>query len=64
MTKFQLFAALAVQGEARITLIKGNAVICGILLSVEREDGSGSSFNVQIRTDAGHIRQVHIRTVD
>ncbi len=60
MTKYQLATLMFKVGTAYITL-KG---ISGILLSVEREDGSGSSFNVTIMEDDGTKVCIHIYTVD
>lgn len=65
MTKFQLFNLLA----AEYTMIhdfvsSGQFHYRGILRSIEREDGSGSSFNVTIDTGNGNGATFHIRTID
>jgi hypothetical protein len=58
MPKKLLFAMMGQSDTPHITL---NGV-AGILTSVQREDGSGDSFNVSIRTPNGQIRTIHIRT--
>ncbi len=64
MTKFQLFMAMATNGDAKLT-IKG---VTGIVVSVEREDGSGSSFNVtmHVRNKSGRSEQqrFYVKTID
>jgi hypothetical protein len=37
---------------------------CGLLLVLQREDGSGSSFNVTIQAEQGGYETFHLRTVD
>lgn len=59
MTKYTLFALLAMSGSA-VVEIQGHK---GYLMSVAREDGSGRSFNVSINTDNG-VRTFHVRTID
>lgn len=60
MTKFHLFSLLAQQGTALLTLPDGRSAI---LLGIEREDGSGSSFNLQVVVD-GRRESVYVRTID
>ncbi len=67
MTKYQLMQLLFATEQPIIT-ING---LTGTLVYIEREDGSGSSFNVAIRVEAelcGHtitrIVKNHVRTVD
>jgi hypothetical protein len=57
LSKWQLFGALG--GNAAITI---GGVGC-ILRSIEREDGSGSKFNLCVRRD-GIDHQVFCRTKD
>ncbi len=59
MTKYQLFALLAVHGTPTVT-IKG---VTGVLSAVMREDGSGSSFMVTLYTSNG-IVHLHVTTID
>lgn len=59
MTKFTLFSLLATD-RSQVVTISG---VRGILSAVQREDGSGSSFNVTLWTPHGY-KTVHVRTVD
>jgi hypothetical protein len=67
MTKFQLFMALTTKGAATISF-PDHFGVTGILQSVQREDGSGSSFNVTILrvTPSGrNVRETYyVRTID
>ena len=76
MTKFQLFSALAANSNSSDSVLK-TATFTGKVLKVEREDGSGSSFNVTLTTwnsftpgTAGfkrfvpEIKTVYVKTVD
>ena len=58
-TKSMLWSLLAAP-EPRTVTIKG---VTGIVSAVEREDGSGRSFNVTMNTKKGKVT-VHVRTVD
>ena len=66
MTKFQLFRLLS-QSGGHLTTVNG---VTGILCCVEREDGSGRSFNVKMRTLESGVNleqkcvMVHVRTID
>lgn len=60
MTKFQLFSLLAQKGTSSVQLNDGSV---GILTSIEREDGSGSSFMVRVNCQ-GVYRDFHVRTID
>lgn len=60
MTKFQLFAALAAPRLTGVINVNG---IEGVLSSIEREDGSGSSFNITLQTAVGMVC-VYLRTLD
>jgi hypothetical protein len=64
MTKWELFQALAAEHPmpSRLTDASGRQYV-GILRSIEREDGSGRSFNVRIATQSGNTT-LHIRTTD
>lgn len=59
MTKWQLFNLLTTHGTANIT-IKG---VTGILDSIQREDGSGSSFILILKVESG-FTHVYVRTID
>lgn len=59
-SKWELFSLLSKCGTANVT-ING---VAGILSSVEREDASGSKFNVRLwQSDGNHVN-VFVRTVD
>lgn len=57
--KFFLFAALAAPAGT-ITSLGG---VTGIVRSVDREDGSGSSFNVSMYVNNRAVT-VYVRTID
>lgn len=57
MTKHQLYSALT--GNGRISI---NGMAC-ILSSIQREDGSGSSFNLMVYHD-GKAYKCYCRTQD
>lgn len=63
MTKHQLstllFAQMSTVGSPTLT-IGGHT---GILQSIRREDGSGRSFLLELRTNKG-LETVYVRTVD
>jgi len=59
MGKWQLFGLLAQQGCKVVTL----GGLTGVVLGIGREDGSGSSFNVNLKTAHG-VRTVYVRTMD
>lgn len=74
MTKYQLMLALCGSNGADVSRSpnylsftdsrgKGH---CGLIQSVQREDGSGSSFNVSYRglTNGAVCTTVHVRTID
>jgi hypothetical protein len=64
MTKWQLFKALAGEYSSPRLFIDSNGIRhFGILQSIEREDGSGHSFNVRI-ADQSRQTTIHIRTID
>lgn len=61
-TKHQLFSLLATRGEADLLLPDKKV---RILQSIEREDGSGSSFNLKVwnSTDQKY-ETIYVRTID
>lgn len=61
MTKCQLFQALGGRGDASKVTIKG---VSGWISSVQREDGSGSSFNVTLYINITTSKTVYVRTID
>lgn len=60
MSREMLFLLLTAKGPVVATV----AGVKGIVLSVEREDGSGRAFNVTLRTADGMLRTVFVRTDD
>ena len=63
-TKWDLFRYLAGEYPLPVGLSDGAGVVhVGTLEAVEREDGSGRSFNVRIRNENGH-ETFHLRTQD
>ena len=60
MTKFQLMSLLFKSGHATFTY-KGEKLS---LLSVERESGSGNSFNLTVMMESGEYKKIYIRTID
>lgn len=65
MTKFNLMRLLFSNGAIAWKFTSsGGTVYRGYLLSVQREDGSGSSFNVEI-VDGDYKHHIfHLRTID
>lgn len=65
MTKFQIFALLTQEGSnaACVTDSRGYQW-WGIPRSVERESGSGRSFNVTIQLRNGQFKTIYVRTKD
>lgn len=60
-TKFQLFSLLGSKNTPVVT-ING---VTGVLNSIQREDGSGSSFNVRlVCTTTAQSKMVYVRTID
>lgn len=64
LTKWQLLSLLTTcRGAATVLIDSHGARHSGILQSVQREDGSGRSFNVTLSTARGNVT-IHVRTVD
>lgn len=60
-TKHQLFSLLGSKNTPVVT-ING---VTGVLNSIQREDGSGSSFNVRlVCTTTAQSKMVYVRTID
>jgi len=59
MSKFTLFTALASR-DGRINI---NNIICN-LSTVQREDGSGSSFNLSVYGPDNKVYRSYVRTTD
>jgi len=65
LTKWYLFSLLALPSVQTSTIkLPSGAYIDGIVLAVEREDGSGQSFNVCVRYTDGSVHVHHVRTID
>lgn len=66
MTKFQLATLLFTSSAKEISIMDSNGTTHhGYVSSVEREDGSGSSFNITLRDGRGGGRcTLHVRTSD
>ena len=60
MSKFNLFMLLVAPSSKPVTI----AGVMGYLESIEREDGSGSSFNVTLTLLNGKRKTVYVRTID
>lgn len=60
MTRWQLMSLLTTHGTATMTLPDGRT---GCLNGIEREDGSGRSFNVTVNVNGRTVR-VYVRTTD
>ena len=66
ITKHQLVSLLFQADSKPITLasLNGRKAIHGIVTAIEREAGSGSSFNVSLRLPNGGIETIYLRTID
>ena len=67
MTKWYLVSMLFLssQGDQFRTIRLPNGLYIDVqLLAIEREDGSGSSFNLKVRRKDGSVETVHVRTLD
>jgi hypothetical protein len=60
MTKWQLLSLLTTREVPYLTLPDNRQ---GVLDSVQREDGSGKSFNLTVKL-RGEVVTVHVRTTD
>ena len=69
MTKWQLFNAMATDGKITVNS-HTKSPLTGIIDSIQRESGDGSSFNVTLRTYSNDWRTmvgivtVFVRTID
>jgi hypothetical protein len=64
MTKWELYNLLGAEHTMPHPFTASDgARYVGILQAVEREDGSGRSFNLRIANQSGEIT-VHLRTID
>jgi hypothetical protein len=61
LSKFELATLLFSKDTPRITLSDGST---GILLEIEREDGSGHNFNVRYYDEYNDVKSVYVRTID
>jgi hypothetical protein len=69
MTKFQLFALLTADKTPAVTMPDGRP---GILQAIQREDGSGKSFNLTVNVGGAWVcgqmvtqyETLHVRTID
>jgi len=65
MTKFQLMALVFGERQTRQWRNPNGRVIVGYLQSIEREDCSGSSFNVNVWNQETHrTEMVYVHTID
>lgn len=68
MTKFHLASLLFMSrypANHATTIVASNGEhYTGFLCAIEREDGSGQSFNVTFRTPRGDRITIHVRTID
>lgn len=64
-TKLYLFAYLALDGSYEVELVDSQGKHhLGTVQSIQREDGSGSSFNVTMSKYGVTSETIHIRTID
>lgn len=66
MTKWYLFMCFTAKGSSISNIVDSqNVKHTGIITTIEREDGSGRSFNVTM-LEAGKYQPVkfHVRTID
>jgi hypothetical protein len=61
MTVYQLTQVLAARANHQVALPDGRR---GYLRSIEREDGSGRSFNLYVNVGNGKTESIHVRTID
>lgn len=59
VSKWQLFSSLVNHHPVRLE--NRERPLCGIVQSIESEDGSGSSFNIRF---VGESETVYVRTID
>ncbi len=65
MTKLQLAGLLFYNGVVEVGITDSSGTTHnGILTKVQREDGSGSSFNVTMHDEQGERCTFHMRTDD
>jgi hypothetical protein len=65
MSKWQLASLLFTAQAKQVGICDTYGTThCGFLSKIEREDGSGSSFNVTIRDEQGERKTFHVRTSD
>ncbi len=60
MSKFSLMSYLFAKGCVKFTLPCGQE---GYITTIQREDGSGSSFNIRVETPLGPVA-VYVRCTD
>lgn len=60
-TKWQLMSAFINRTQARFECVGGP--VMGVIASIQHEDGSGSSFNVEVHTSSDRVT-VYVRTID
>ena len=65
MTKNELMSMLFCDGRQTYTFTSNGRRIFGVVHSIQREDGSGSSFNVSIwNHDTQRQEIIYVRTID
>ena len=66
MTKWYLFSLLSQEGSKTATIRDVNYNYHdGIVVGIEREDGSGRSFNVKLYRSSDQKQvNIHVRTID
>jgi len=65
MTKKELMSMLFCDGRQTNTFTSNGRQLFGVVKSIQREDGSGSSFNVGIwNHDTQRQETIHVRTID
>lgn len=72
MTKWQLFSALALDGNMETNVVTGmhgvDGNVRGVVLAIERESGDGRSFNVRMQrigeSGLAYTASYFVRTID
>lgn len=64
MSRFELMKLLFADTKENPPYVGIPGGGCGILVAVEREDGSGHCFNVTVLVSTGNRKTFFVRTID